>query len=246
MHTLKPNSNSFQGTIPSLFVRTQPAAAILGSTVQIMLLARYQDAHKFQDFDAADTLHRYQLFWQAYIMDTDLTIRLRKAPAITTASLIDLPEPSSKDGRDELAFDDGLTLNFLRARVGLAKIQSKVYLLLHSVESSRQFSPSQIHTNMIALDRELQAWKASVPELIRPQMPIATRDAARLTCLTILHYTYFQLVIAIHSIIFIGVSEQNIQEQRRSAIPSIALCIGAARASIYLLDYQHCSYPFTV
>ncbi|KAH6967606.1 hypothetical protein BKA56DRAFT_596911 [Ilyonectria sp. MPI-CAGE-AT-0026] len=223
----------------------KPAAVILGSTIQLILLAGYQDTSRTHQ-SPAEILQQRRLFWQAYILDADLALRLRKAPVLAATSLISLPDVRPSDGCGVLVLDDGSTMNFLRERVALAKIQSRIYSLLYSSQSPSQVTPDQTYGIITILDQELQEWKANLPELIKPQKPLTNCDTTRLTCLTVLHYTYFQLVIAIHSMTFMAVLGYDTQEQRRRAVPSVALCVRAARASTSLLNYEHCSYPFAV
>jgi hypothetical protein len=193
-----------------------------------------------------ESLQKHRLLLQAFVLDADLTFRLRKAPAFTATSLITLPDAHPSDGCGVLVFNDGSSINFLRERVVLAKVQRRVYSLLYSPQKPSQITPDQIYTNITALDQELQAWKSDLPEFVKPQKSLANCDMVSLTCLTILHYTYFQLVIAIHSMTFMASNGYNTQEQTKGAVPSVALCVGAARASTSLLNYEHCSYPFTV
>lgn len=216
--------------------------AVLGLAVQMIILAGYHSGGGSQN---PDTLHQQRLFWHAYIMDSDLSLRLGKPPAITETIFVSLPEMSPLDGRGELEFEDGTVANFIRERVALAKIQSNTYSMLYSDKALRVYTPQQLYENLIELDRGLQAWKSSIPELVRPQQHLNDYGVARLTCLTTLHYTYFQLVIAIHSSVFICISNLDVEERKNITIPSIALCVSAARASASLLNYHNYSQPFT-
>ncbi|KFY91899.1 hypothetical protein V500_04404 [Pseudogymnoascus sp. VKM F-4518 (FW-2643)] len=220
----------------------RPATAILGLAFQMIILAGY---HRGGGPQNPDTLHQQRLFWHAYIMDNDLSLRLGKPPAITETISVGLPEKSPLDGCGDLEFEDGTVMNFIRERVALAKIQSNTYSMLYSDKALRVHTPQQLYKNLVELDHGLQAWKSSIPELVRPQQHLNDYGVARLTCLTTLHYTYFQLVIAVHSSVFICISNLDVEERKKITIPSIALCVSAARASASLLNYHNYSQPFT-
>lgn len=219
--------------------------AILGSAVQLMLLAGYNNGNSDCNMSAEDKLHQQRLFWHAYTVDCGLTLRLGKAPAISEAVIIDLPAHHPTDSRGCLLFDDGSEVNLIRERVALAKLQGKTYSMLYSARALQQESPLQLHKNIMTLDHELQSWNSKIPELARPESPLNDLDMAQLVGLTSLHHIYFQLVISVHSRVFINLPDVDPTERAKKIIPSIALCVSAARASIALLDYHDYPRPFT-
>lgn len=100
-----------------------------------------------------------------------------------------------------------------------------------------------------AMGRELQEWRDSIPEMIRPEPTEALVDAdyGRLMCLTTLHFTYFQLIVAIHSAAFrLRAADEGNEAESGAIMPSVALCVGASRAAISLLNYHQNGHPFTM
>ncbi|KAE8158010.1 hypothetical protein BDV40DRAFT_292195 [Aspergillus tamarii] len=196
--------------------------------------------------DSSTTLHEKRLLYHAFILEQDLAMYHSKPPSLTSDLLSCLPEEDPEDGRNTLRFDDGSTLNWLREQVILATIQNKVYDKLRSPRASAQ-SPEQLYAGVMELDEELQNWRQNIPDMARPQTPLAGLDDMRLMSLTVLHFSYYQLLISIHSVVFSkAVPLWHQYEESDLVISSVALCVSAARASISLLNYHDQGHPFTI
>lgn len=159
---------------------------------------------------------------------------------------IDLPEerPSGRFGT--LTFEGGgITVNFLREQVILAKIQRKVYSSLYSNEAKKK----QIHDEIQLisdLDSELCAWKSRIPEITKStKAPFFDKDPGVIS-LTVLHCTYYQLVIVVHSFIFQSSNLDQLRDDFDRIHSSVALCVGAARARISLLNFHEDSHMFSL
>jgi hypothetical protein len=221
------------------------ALSILGPAIQQMTLCGYQYGIKPASITELQLLHRRRLYWRGFCFDNDLSLRLGKPPMINDDQIVDLPDENPIDGRDIVTFN-GESFNFLRESVALAKLQNKTYTLLYSDKSASQ-PDEKLYASIDELDERLQRWKENIPEIIRPQSPLADADYSPLICITVLHYIYFQLTIAIHSVVFGGIGSNNCPYGREERImSSVALCVGAARASISLLNYHDNTHPFTV
>ncbi|KAK7425316.1 hypothetical protein QQZ08_008213 [Neonectria magnoliae] len=89
--------------------------------------------------DGAEALQRDRVFWIAYILDKDLSVRTKQPPIQLDADIdLDLPpeEPASDDDMGFFFTADGRSrMNFFRARVQLAQIQGGVYDCLYSARS---------------------------------------------------------------------------------------------------------------
>ena len=227
------------------YFENEIAVSILGSAMQQMLLCGYQNSRRPPSVTELQLLHRHRLFWHGFCFDNDLSLRLGKPPIINDSQIVDLPDERPIDGRDIITFN-GQLFNFLRESVSLAKLQNKTYTLLYSDKRASQ-PTEQLYASIDELDEGLQRWKENTPEILKPQTPLDRSDYSRLICITVLHYTYFQLTIAIHSVVFGGIgSNQCPDEGGERIMSSVALCVGAARASISLLNYHDNTHPFTV
>ncbi|KAI8181028.1 hypothetical protein K4K51_002127 [Colletotrichum sp. SAR 10_75] len=227
------------------------ALTLLGLTVQLLLMSGYHRPEPdlaFADasnLNPVEHLHRRRLFWQAYILDHDLMLRLGKPPLIHDDFLLDLPEEHPADGYAMYYYPNDVTLNFFLQQVRLAQIQGRISAALYSRSS---VPPAELESEIRRLDAELQEWRESIPEMIHPERVEALLDGdfARMVCLTTLHFTYFQLVVAIHSAAFrLPALEDQEGLEQGDIGPSLALCVSASRAAISLLNYHQIEHPYT-
>lgn len=220
------------------------AVRLMGLVSQPIIL---QGFHRDdQTHPAAKALHCRRLFWQAYAIDHDLMFRMGKSPLISDDLLTSLPDEHPADGYSMYYYPNNISFNFFYEQVRIARIQGKIYSLLYSVASN--ILPSELGFRINQLDEELQQWRQTIPELIRPEPCEALNDTDfhRSMCLTTLHFLYFQLVVAIHSTAFRFASTNDGDDYDKEGIaPSVALCVGAARASLSLITYHKREHPFT-
>ncbi|KAL0942304.1 fungal specific transcription factor [Colletotrichum truncatum] len=222
------------------------AISILALATQFILLAGYHNPdHPIKATAPPDEyMHRRRLFWQAYVLDHDLMLRIGKPPLISDDFLVELPEEYPLDGYGVYYFPGNVALSYFHQQVRLSQIQGHIYSKLYSQGGSIT-SAAALEFEIGLLDAELQEWREGIPELIRPEpsMGLLDDEHARQMTLSVLHFMYFQMVVAIHSAAFrlplLDEDEDGIQ-------PSVALCVNAARAAISLLKYQRLQHPFTI
>ncbi|KAK1522987.1 fungal specific transcription factor domain-containing protein [Colletotrichum paranaense] len=227
------------------------AQSLLGLAVQLLLMSGYHRPETFRTaftpstLSPSDRLHRRRLFWQAYILDHDLMLRIGQPPLIKDEFLLDLPEEYPADGYSMYHFPNNASLNFFLQQVRLARIQGRISSELYS---SAKVSSSELEAQIVRLDSELEEWRRGIPEVIHPECCecLVDGDHRRMACLTTLHFTYFQLVVAIHSAAFrLPYLEDREGIQPDNIGPSLALCVSASRAAISLLGYHQTEHPFT-
>ncbi|GJC89545.1 hypothetical protein ColLi_12383 [Colletotrichum liriopes] len=223
-------------------------------TVQLLMIAGYhQPEHKniFSDLlspdsfssSPADFLHCRRLFWQAYIIDRGLSMRSKKLPFITESFLLDLPDEYPDDGYNIFYYPNDVTLNLFLHQVRLAQIQGRVSANLHLRTG---ITASELKAEIRRLDVELHEWHNSLPPSIRAGSvdALLEGDYNRIACLTTLHLTYFQLIVAIHSTAF-RLPEDHDSLEIDNIVPSLTFCVNASRAAISLLNYHHKDHPYT-
>ncbi|KAG4416133.1 hypothetical protein IFR04_010715 [Cadophora malorum] len=213
------------------------AASILGIAVQMAVIAGY-NTKKGSD---PETLFQQRLFWNAYIMSSDISVYFGKAPAVWDGLVSCLPEKIPADGRGNLTFQDGSTMNVMYQRVALARIRGKVWSMLYS-PSAVAMSHQQIYNHVIELEHELDIWKSGIPEFTGDIL--YDGNEGRLVYLTLIHLRYYQLVISIHSVLFTRASSRDPQIRRLKASPSIAKCVQAARDAVSLFSHFNNEHPF--
>lgn len=210
--------------------------------IQPLLLGGYYHGNH-PGLSESEIQDRRRLFWQAYVFDRDLMLRIGKPPLITDNFLLDLPEEYPLDCYGLFYYPGDVVLNYFRQEVKLARIQGHIYSSLYL---NMPTSASALESEISLLDRELQEWRESIPEFIRPDQSSASLDDdnhARLIALSSLHFVYFQLVVAVHSAsLRVPFTGQNMDFLR----PSAAICVNAARAAVSMLNYHHTDHPWTV
>ncbi|KAG4411761.1 hypothetical protein IFR04_015099 [Cadophora malorum] len=191
-------------------------------------------------------LRERRLFWQAFIFDQDLALRIGKPPMIGPDFTIDISEERPADGVGTLTFEESrVTLNCVREQVILAKMQSKVYSTLYTKDTRKKHVHEELQI-ISELDSELCAWKARIPEITKStKAPFFDKDPGLIN-LTILHHRYYQLVIVIHSFIFQSSNLEQLRDDFDRIHSSVALCVAAARARISLLNFHEDSNMFSL
>ncbi|RAK96480.1 fungal specific transcription factor domain-containing protein [Aspergillus ibericus CBS 121593] len=200
-----------------------------------------------------ETQQRQTVFWLAYCLDREISFRFGEPPvqndeAISTALPMEAPTcgiysmPTSDQPGSFSAF---------RSVCELARIRGEVYQHLYSASAAnRPFH--QILASVGQLDEKLQTWKKSIPSEYQPDSRgIAPfRQCPISLSLLHIHYTYYNCMIAIHSLIAArGInSAQDLMDDPGFSIQpgslsnprvllSASLTSKAARASIKMMKY---------
>ncbi|CZR65036.1 uncharacterized protein PAC_14936 [Phialocephala subalpina] len=164
-------------------------------TASAMRLAQTLNLHRSQEGSGLPrelVEERKRVFWVAYILDRDVSLRTRRPPTQDDDEMdVELPlEDSTVPG-----------LNFMNDRVRLALIQGQIYKRLLSLSASRQSFPQRV-TAIRDLEAKLQAWRASVPIDFQREYFYESQDAPlpeQEAGTVILRVVYFDTLNAIHS-----------------------------------------------
>ncbi|KAJ4007816.1 hypothetical protein NW766_009621 [Fusarium irregulare] len=150
----------FQGT-----TNPQLVIVLVGSAIRLaqsMGLPASKRSH-----DTAAQLKRSRIFWIAYILDKDLSLRA-KAPytQFDAETDISLPEDIEGDALGIMVSDLGdVRFNYLRARAELAVIQGRVHNLLYS-RTAQRLSPEQRSETRFQIEILLSNWRSSIPQAL--------------------------------------------------------------------------------
>ena len=145
-----------------------------------MKLAHRMGLHKRcqnPNLSPAEIEERKRVFWIAYSLDKDLSLRMGQ-PSAQDDDDMDVELPSETDS--SLFYADELTrMNSFNFRARLAMIQGQIYKRLYSVKATNQAVAERV-VAATELESMLQSWRASVPiELMQDyhesflQMPIS-------------------------------------------------------------------------
>jgi hypothetical protein len=192
---------------------------------------------------------RKRVFWISYMLDKDTCLRSGRPPAQDDDDMnVELPSDDPPDNIGNIPLADGKgKVNLFRMMCEFAIISSKVYRRLYSVQASKQTDGELLNT-IGELDKELEAWKDSIPIDFRPEHEIKTSHTPLILHIVVLHFSYYNCLTTIHRMsVHHGYWTSRLSEyaiQGLNARPlnprvfsSAALCVAAARASIHLIKY---------
>lgn len=217
----------------------RPSLILIATTLrlahQIGLHNRTSSAH----LDPAHAGQRACVFWLAYILDKDLSMR-SKQPSIQLDDDIDLDLPSTESAQNKVnhgceiddadigpgcitTVDGTVKMNFFVTRIQLAVIEGGVYDYLFSTRSQKRSSEERsraLESVACALDR----WKASIPPEFSVSMALGRVPACMLRFVGILHATSLACTTLLNQATawnaqWVGSIRKSAREGTRPALP---------------------------
>jgi len=192
---------------------------------------------------------RKRVFWISYLLDKDACLRSGRPPAQDDDDMnVELPSEDPPDNIGNVPLADGKSkINLFRLMCKFAMIASKVYRQLYSVRASKQ-SDGELLNTIGELDKELEAWKDSIPIDFRPEHEIKTSHMPLVLHIVVLHFSYYNCLTTIHRMSVhhgywtsrlsdYAIQGLNSRPLNPRVFSSAALCVSAARASIHLIKY---------
>lgn len=220
--------------------RSFTAANVLGSAVQMILLAGHRTTPSSLGDRSAQDLQKSRLLYRAYILEQDLSSRLGKPPLLNESMIACLPNERPEDRQEIICSPEGTTVNYLRERVVLARIQNRAWEALRSPVSSTK-SSKEFLISSSQLIGELEQWNKSLPTSIRPPEMPAEPSALQQMQLEDIHWSYFQTVV-IYSAIFSHpslFSDPAVRDQAGVAVGKCAVAVRETLAMAKRLDQSH-------
>lgn len=152
-----------------------------------------------QGLSARQVEQRKRVFWAAYFLDKDISLRLGQPFAQDDEDMdAELPTESPADIPLICLGDGSQKINFFNARIGLAVIQGQVYKRLYSVQAARQ-SDAQKASVAYELSSVLSYWRSSVPVDFEDEadVPLQTPLPVEFIHMLILRFTYVNCLVMI-------------------------------------------------
>ncbi|KAE8152302.1 fungal-specific transcription factor domain-containing protein [Aspergillus avenaceus] len=202
---------------------------------------------------AEEAQHRQTIFWIAYWLDRELCLRFGEPPTSSDDDFgAALPMEAPTDSIYSIPTSD-LSGNFnaFRSACQLATIKGQLYQDLYSATAVDR-PIDEIISSVGTLDEKLQAWKKNIPTEYQPESGNRTGSwqPTMSPILLLLHYSYFDCMIAIHRRVAAQGVHTGVDLLRRNDLTpspdtlsnprvllSASLCTKAARASISLTNY---------
>ena len=191
-------------------------------------LGLHQKGHYLTLDEGVARRHR-DVFWVTYILNTEVMHRYGLPSPFGNSTVdVDLPDDST-----------------LRYVAGLAVIQSQIYDLLH-LNTSRNpgnYGPLDPVDPLFAIYEELQAWKHTLPEHLRPRENYSGETLD--TPLATLHYKFYSCTAKIHTAVarlishglFEPIKNSFLGTHEKGVIAELSrnLCAGSARDILNIL-----------
>ncbi|EHK25774.1 uncharacterized protein TRIVIDRAFT_115607, partial [Trichoderma virens Gv29-8] len=232
----------------------QPASVLAATAVTLVHRLRLYSRSTQANLSQTDIRQRNRLFWIAYVLDKNISLRAQHPPLLSDAwTDIDLPESDPIDGAGVVYSRQGTSkINFFLFRVQLGIIQGKVYDWLYSVTADK-LQPAVKEQFVHSIECTLYQWEQNLPREFTPDSILESAPPGTVQHLAALHWTYLHTLAMIHRAH--SHNQQWIQSiLRRSAIiidepircaitspqPSLprswSKLVGSSRACMKLLD----------
>ncbi|KAK0744764.1 fungal-specific transcription factor domain-containing protein [Apiosordaria backusii] len=177
-------------------------AVLIGAAVRLVHRLQMQSKNNIVVlYPAEQGLHRCRLFWIAYMLDKEISLR-HHTPSIQLDADIDqdLPPSNPTDGVGDIYTADGLVrLNYFRLRVRLAHIHGRTYDMLYSTRSSK-ISMAERQARVIRLAYLLENWRSSIPAEMLPDAIMSRLGRTERILMSTLYGSFVACMVMVHGI----------------------------------------------
>ncbi|KAF2648394.1 hypothetical protein K491DRAFT_642581 [Lophiostoma macrostomum CBS 122681] len=180
-----------------------PSLILVATTMRLAHKIGLHDRTASAHLNAVDARQHAYVFWVAYILDKDLSMRSRQ-PSIQLDDDVDLELPSPEPFHCQLTeglshetgFGSGIIvttdgsaeMNYFATRIQLAVIEGGVYDYLYSTRSKKRTIEERSHA-LDTISSALEAWKASIPMEFSARMASDAVSPTVLQLLAVMHCT---------------------------------------------------------
>ncbi|KAH7318516.1 fungal-specific transcription factor domain-containing protein [Stachybotrys elegans] len=227
----------------------QPSFVLISSAVRLAHTIGLHKRGTGFNLNPIEIEQRRRVFWIAYILDKDLSIRSGRPPAQDDDDMnVELPDADPADNIGNIPLADGKgKMNLFRVMCEFAVIESNVYRRLYSTKATKQ-SDGELLNTIGELDEQLEEWKDRIPIDFRPEHEIKASHTPLILHIVMLHFTYYNCLTTIHRMSVhrgywtsrlsnYAIQGLNARPLNPRIYSSAALSTAAARASISLLKY---------
>jgi hypothetical protein len=182
----------------------QHALILIATTMRLAHKIGLHNRASSEHLDPVSARQRAYVFWMAYILDKDLSMR-SKMPSIQLDDDIDLDLPSHESFEYQIndgigvndtsicagvvtTMDENVKLNYFVTRIQLAVIEGGVYDYLYSTRSQKRSAEERSHA-LESVACALNTWKASIPAEFSASMALDRVTPGILRFLGVWHST---------------------------------------------------------
>jgi hypothetical protein len=150
----------------------RPSTVLLATAIKLVHTMRLHRQEGYFGLPDSEVLQRRRVFWIAYILDREISLRMRQPP-IQHDSEIDVDLPSDTVDADGAGFITAIwsqeTFNFFRARVELAQMQGQVYDCVYSV-AAQHLAPETQAIKALEVRQAMRSWRGRIPLDFSPEV----------------------------------------------------------------------------
>jgi hypothetical protein len=142
----------------------KPASALIPIALRLAHGLGLHTRSTSEHISMSESLERDRVFWIAYILDRDISMRTKLPPIQSQNDIsIDWPSATPADGAGLLyTADESTSFNFFLSRVQLAHIQGKVYEAMLSMSPAASDVYVRLE-NVARIHQVLDDWLARIP-----------------------------------------------------------------------------------
>ncbi|KAG0156138.1 hypothetical protein PDIDSM_3314 [Penicillium digitatum] len=229
---------------------SQPCGYLISSAMRLCHQIRLERCESGSGLRAEELEHRRRIFWIAYCLDKEISLRVGIPLAQRDDDMdVLLPTEVPPDNMGTVSTtDQRRTFNVFRSMCELALIRSQIYKHLYSVAAADR-PLVEVAAAVAMLNEKLQLWKDSIPTEFQPEskrFSAFPKSSTISATLLFLHFSYFSCLIAIHRVPAARGSRLAMDLVERNNVYNVphpvvsmseSLCTTAATASINLMKY---------
>lgn len=227
----------------------QPPFFLVGAAIRLAhSIGLHKNGAAF-GLNPVEAEQRKRVFWIAYILDKDISLRSGRPPAQDDDDMnIDLPAEDPTDNVGNVPHSDGNgKTNMFRLMCTFSIIQSKVYKRLYSARAAKKTDGELLNT-IGELDKELEDWRESIPPEFRADHDITVSHGPLILHIVMLHFAYYNCLTTIHRMSVhngywssrlsdYAIQGLNARPLNPRVFSSASICMAAARSSVHLVKY---------
>lgn len=175
--------------------RPEPAATLVSMALRVLQDLHINDPDPDPENTPTDQLQRERVFWIAYFMDADMSLRGWRLPSLSPKlTNVDLPAEDPLDGAGSVQATEGdLKVNIFRLRAKLALLQAQ---LMEYVLAPRAASHNDRPLHEIAM--RLHKWRSHFLFMFEVKDYHEMLHRSDLVHVVILESVYFATIYAVH------------------------------------------------
>lgn len=140
--------------------RPFPAAMLVTLAMRVIQDLRVNDPTKVDAVNSGDFLQQQRVFWIAYFIDADMSLRAGRLPSLTPRLInVELPSDTQPDAAGDISATSGeFKVNIFRLHVELALLQAEFMEQLVTPRSSRNPECPE-DAELCAIESRLEEWR---------------------------------------------------------------------------------------